>query len=401
MEAGMNIRNRIAAASRALGGPRTTTLLTLLAVLLLGVLASASAALAAAPVVTSVLPKSGPAGGGTSVTISGSGFTGASTVDFGTTPASFTVKSSSTIKAIAPAGSGTVDVTVTTPEGTSEGAPANAFTYIPLEPAVDSVFPNKGPVHGGQTITIKGTGFSEASAVDFGATPATSFEVRSTTLIKAVDPVGSGTVDVTVTGPLGVSMIGPSDQFTYVGSPPEVSQIAPTKGPAAGGNIVNVIGFFFTFASEVHFGSVPAESFTVESDNAIAAVAPPGTVGRVDVTVTTPYGTSSFEYCPRNRPCSVRDSYKYAEPTITGIGPSSGPVAGGTSVTVTGAGFGVGETATKFKFGGIAAVSADCASNTTCTVVSPPHAKPAVQDIRATIGGFTTPITAADKFTYE
>ena len=83
------------------------------------------------PVVTSVNPNNGQAAGGTSVSITGIGFTGATSVHFGATAAaSFTVNSDSHITATSPSGSGTVDVTVTTPAGTSTTSSADEFTYV-------------------------------------------------------------------------------------------------------------------------------------------------------------------------------------------------------------------------------------------------------------------------------
>ncbi len=75
---------------------------------------------APAPTVTGVSPTNGPAGGGTSVTVSGTGFTGATAVDFGATAGtSVNVISDTSLTVTAPAGTGTVHVTVTTPNGTS------------------------------------------------------------------------------------------------------------------------------------------------------------------------------------------------------------------------------------------------------------------------------------------
>ncbi len=85
------------------------------------------------PAVTSVSPDSGVLGGGTTVTITGTSFTGVSAVSFGRTAAtSFTVNSDTSITATAPsaAGVGTVDVTVTTPAGTSAPMPADQYSYI-------------------------------------------------------------------------------------------------------------------------------------------------------------------------------------------------------------------------------------------------------------------------------
>jgi alpha-tubulin suppressor-like RCC1 family protein len=89
--------------------------------------------------VTADTPNSGPSAGGTSVTISGSGFLGATAVKFGTVNAtSFVVNSDSSITAIAPAGVGTVDITVVTPRGTSAVSAADTFTFaaapVPILP---------------------------------------------------------------------------------------------------------------------------------------------------------------------------------------------------------------------------------------------------------------------------
>jgi len=81
-----------------------------------------------APTLTSVLPGQGPSPGGTSVTLTGTQLTTATIVMFGSAPAtSYTVLSDSSIVAVAPAGTGTVPVTVTTSGGTSNGL---AYTFV-------------------------------------------------------------------------------------------------------------------------------------------------------------------------------------------------------------------------------------------------------------------------------
>jgi IPT/TIG domain len=95
-----------------------------------GALAGRTGTGAAAPVVTAISPTSGSAGGGTRVTVTGSGFTGATSVRFGASSAStMTVVSDTQITTTSPAGSGTVDLTVVTPTGTSATSPADQFTY--------------------------------------------------------------------------------------------------------------------------------------------------------------------------------------------------------------------------------------------------------------------------------
>jgi hypothetical protein len=85
----------------------------------------------AAPCVTKLVPASGPAAGGTTVKLTGINFTGATAVKFGATAAaSFVVNSATSITAVAPAGSGSAKVTVTTPSGTSPANRIDTFKYI-------------------------------------------------------------------------------------------------------------------------------------------------------------------------------------------------------------------------------------------------------------------------------
>jgi hypothetical protein len=91
---------------------------------------AAATTTAPAPAVTGVSPNSGPAAGGTTVTITGANLTAATAVNFGSVAATgVTVNSSTSITATSPAGNGTMDVTVVTPAGTSTTSQADQFTY--------------------------------------------------------------------------------------------------------------------------------------------------------------------------------------------------------------------------------------------------------------------------------
>ncbi len=92
---------------------------------------------AATPTVTAVSPTSGTAAGGTSVTITGTGFTKAAKIAFGTTSITrFSVLSPTSITATSPPESaGVVNVTVTTLAGTSVTSTADQFTYTSLPPS--------------------------------------------------------------------------------------------------------------------------------------------------------------------------------------------------------------------------------------------------------------------------
>lgn len=78
-------------------------------------------------------------------------------------------------------------------------------------------------------MTVTGTGFTGATAVSFGGSPAASFTVNSATQITATAPAGSGTVNVTVTTPGGTSATGAGNQYRYVAAP-TISAISPTGG---------------------------------------------------------------------------------------------------------------------------------------------------------------------------
>jgi IPT/TIG domain len=340
------------------------------------------------PAVTGVSPTSGPAAGGTLVTITGTGFTGATAVDFRTTAAtSFTVVNDTTITADSPPGIGGVaDVTVTTPGGTSPTSPVDEFTYVIPSPAITGITPVSGPAAGGTLVTITGTAFTGATAVDFGATAATNITVVSDTQITADSSAGTGTVDVTVTtGAGGPSPTSPADQFTYF-APPAITSINPTAGPVAGGTVVTITGTGFTGATVVDFGTTPATSKTVTNDTHITATAPAGT-GTVDLTVTTPGGTSAT---------SSADQFTYAAvPAVSTISPAFGPAAGSTLVTITGSGF---TGATAVKFGTVAGTALTINSDTSITVKSPAGTAPV--DITVVAPGGTSGIVTADKFTY-
>ncbi|WP_228469243.1 IPT/TIG domain-containing protein [Paenibacillus sp. JNUCC31] len=251
----------------------------------------------AAPTIANVSPASGPTTGGTTVTLTGTNLTDATAVMFGATEAtSYTVNSATQITAIAPAGSaGTVDVTVTTPGGTSATSAADQYTYH-AAPTIASVSPASGPTTGGTTVTLTGTNLTDATAVMFGATEATSYTVNSATQITAIAPAGSaGTVDVTVTTLGGTSTTSAADQYTYIAAiaAPTIANVSPASGPTTGGTTVTLTGTNLTDATAVMFGATEATSYTVNSATQITAIAPAGSAGTVDVTVTTPGGTST------------------------------------------------------------------------------------------------------------
>ncbi|MFE2448284.1 IPT/TIG domain-containing protein, partial [Streptomyces sp. NPDC059426] len=128
--------------------------------------------------ISSVTPAAGSPGGGTLVTLTGSNFIQPSAVRFGPNLAtSFTVVSATQITAVAPPGNGTVQITVTTQGGTSNGV---AYSYAGA-PTLTGISPTTGPASGGTVVTLTGTNLLAATAVRFGTANATTFTVNSAT----------------------------------------------------------------------------------------------------------------------------------------------------------------------------------------------------------------------------
>jgi hypothetical protein len=200
----------------------------------------AALASSTSPTVSSVAPNTGTTAGGTPVIVTGTNFTGATAVKFGATAAvAFGVTDATHITATSPAGSGIVDVKVTTPSGTSANGAGDRFTYVappPPPPIVTGLGPTQGSASGGTSVTITGTNFTGATAVQFGTSAATSYTVNSATKITATSPGGRGTVDVTVTTAGGTSLTGVADRFTYLRESPAQSGAQPpvSRGGVAG-----------------------------------------------------------------------------------------------------------------------------------------------------------------------
>ncbi|NYG98611.1 hypothetical protein BJ979_001237 [Schumannella luteola] len=341
-----------------------------------------------APTTSNLAPATGPTAGGTNVTITGTGFSGATGVTFGgDAGTAFTIVSDTQITVASPAhAAGGVPVVVQHPDGAS--APIT-FTYTVATPVIGSITPNTGSTAGGDVVRITGTALGDASAVSFGGSAGTGITRVDADTIDVTTPAhAAGAVNVTVTTPGGTS--APlTGGFTFLQPAPQptIGGIAPLSGPTGGGTSVTITGTGFTGttgADAVTFGGTPATSYTVDSDTQITAVTPAHAAGAVDVAVTAPGGT-----------VTQTNGYSFRPgPAITGLTPASGPIAGGTSVTIIGSNL---TDAGAVSFGGVAATSFTVDSDTQITAVAPAHASGAVDVVVTTpFGG----ATSAGAFTY-
>ena len=293
-----------------------------------GIGALSAQAVGSPPTVTSVPSSGGSTAGGLTVTIIGTNFTNVQSVKFGSTPATlYTVDGDTQITATSPAGAvGTVDVTVTTLDGTSAISSADQFSYLP-QPTLTGLSPAFGPVAGGTVVTITGTDLTGAFLVSFGAT-IVPFTVNSPTSVTVTTPgpMSPGAIDVFVVTHGGGTDASAASKFTYALAP-AVTGVTPNSGSTSGGTPVTITGSAFTGATAVTFGSVAATDVVVVSATQITATAPEGT-GTVDVRVTAPGGTSAT---------SAADLFTYS-PVAT-LTLSSSSVDSGGTVTVSGSGF--------------------------------------------------------------
>ena len=138
-----------------------------------------------------------------------------------------------------------------------------------------------------------------------GAPPASAAFTRSganpvTSLLANQVSMGPGAGGISFPGIAGVDLLATYQAipalagvtFAYNLGTPAVTKVSPARGAATGGTTVHLKGASFAEVGSVRFGNAQATSFTVVSGTSITAVVPAGTLGSVDVTVSSPAGSS-------------------------------------------------------------------------------------------------------------
>jgi hypothetical protein len=149
--------------------------------------------------------------------------------------------------------------------------------------------------------------------------------------------------------------------------------ISPNQGSTGGGTPVTITGTNLSGTTAVRFGTKLATNVTNVSPTQVTALSPSG-AGSVGVTVTTPGGTSNpipFFYV--------------GAPFKSSLGPTSGTLAGGNTVTINGAGL---ATATGVSFGANTATPT-VISDTQLTVTVPAGAAAGPVGVSVTTAGGT------------
>ncbi len=364
--------------------------------------AAAFTYLAAGPTLSAISPASGPAAGGGTVTLTGSGFqasgAGTNTVTFGGAAASnVSVLSDTSLTCTVPAGTGGSSATVVLGNANGSASLVAGYRYHGL-PTISSISPPDGTSLGGTLVTVRGTGFVNDAAgvpqISFGGTPGGSVVVFDDGRVTCRVPSGTSgaVVPLTLTNANGTAQ-SPSD-FRYH-SRPTLTSITAASGPAAGGNRVTLAGSGFladgASVNIVSFGGISATGVSVLGDATIQCNVPAGTAGlAVQVTVANVNGTALL-------PSGYR---YYARPTLTAVAPANGPPDGGTSVTLTGSGFQLDAPGPNaLSFGGVAATAVVVQSDTQLTCVTP--AGPPSTAVDVVLTNANGSVTLFGGFTYD
>ncbi len=356
------------------------------------------------PTIGGINPAHGPIAGTQPVTISGTGFlAGQTSVTINgqlISPANVNVLSQISLTCTRPAGTiqDAVDVVVTTPGGSA--TLTDGYNYW-SPPTLGSTLPTGGVIGGLNTITLSGNNFVAGVGLTTvtigGVTAGTPNVLNLTTLTCVVNPQGppaAGAFPVVVTTPGGVS--AQVVNYTFYNAP-TFTGMTPVDGPDDGGTVVTLTGTNFvvgqTNATFGGAGTVPVT--TPDAGVTWNATAPVGTafVGPVNVTVTTPGGTTA-----------PRTFTYHANPTASLVSPNDGPNGGGTLVTITGANFATGAGLTTVTFGTNAPVAATTVAGdgSSLTVSTPNNLGPAGVALGVVVntpGGSTAPV--ANAFTYH
>ncbi len=320
-------------------------------------------------------------GSGASATITGS-------------PATTNASGAASVTATANGTAGGYNVTANAP-----GAAAVTFnlTNTTGGSGITGISPSSGSTAGGNPVTLTGTGFGTTAntqvLLDGTAIPAANITSVTATQIVYLTP-SHAAGDVTVTVKVGGVALAGSEPYTYTASSSSLTGINPSSGSIAGGNQVTLAGAGFgtTANTQVLIGGVaiPTARITSVTGTQIVYVAPAHAAGSVTVTVSVGGTTLAG---------SVPYQYVTSPPaTLTGITPSSGSTAGGTSVTLTGTGFGTTAT-TQVLLDGTAIPSANLTSVTGTQIVylTPAHAAGSVT-MTVTVSG--TPLAGSVTYTY-
>jgi hypothetical protein len=204
------------------------------------------------------------------------------------------------------------------PIGTVNGTSTCSTDAPPIPPAPSSLTVTTGPLAGGQSSVLRGTGLTGTTGITVGGNAATNLSVLSDTSVAFVTPSSGtpGAKDVMVTTPNGSATL--TGGFTYL-TAPTISSVQVTTGPRSGGTANRLTGTNLTGATEVKVGGVAAV-FTVESSTTISFTTPISSVsGAVNVFVKTNSGEATRSNAFTYLGAALNPTFETATPTADGF----------------------------------------------------------------------------------
>lgn len=344
-------------------------------------------------VITSVEPATGDVSGGTTLTIRGAGFAaGARFFIDGRAAIATSRVDAETLTGILPPGPfGAVDVHVVADGAT--GVAKDAFTYG-AAPRIDALQPTSGLAAGGTHVRLLGRGFDAGALVSFGGSDAAIADMASDgSWVEVTAPAGpaGSLADVTVASAFGEATARQAWAWQTAGADPYLlacTHAYPDAGPAAGGTTVELSCAGLHYGVEVAFGEATAEVLSTDpAASRLVVRAPPGGPGPTDITVTSPFAS-----------VVLADAFTWeAEPAlqVTGVDPAQGAVGGGTTVILSGHGFGLDSTV---RIGALEATAVTRLADGSLRAVTP-AGSPGAADVIVWSGGAETRLDGAFSYT--
>ena len=272
------------------------------------------------PSVVGIDPTHGPTSGGSAIQISATNYGDDPIVFIGSIACSVISWLGGTINAIVPVGEGKdLSVTVVTANGSASVA-NTLFSYDP--PTVATVKPSSGPALGGTELLIHGSNFGPNPAVLIGDNECELIQIDGDDLVCTA-PAGDG-AKLTITVIAGNQQATLDDAFSY--DVPSISSIAPNHGPTEGGLKLVIKGASFSHEASVTVGGHDCAILTTVDDQ-IECTLPAGAGNNLDVVVTINGQTAEGKF-------------NYDPPSISEIGPTTAPAAGGALINISGEDFG-------------------------------------------------------------
>ncbi len=157
---------------------------------------------------------------------------------------------------------------------------------------ISSVTPARGPVTGGQTVTVTGSGFAVGMSVTIGGAAVTPFSISATSFSFTTPREAAGMAQVQVTTSSGPSALTPADVYSY-GGVPVISALTPSAGPVTGGQVVRVTGSGFVAGMTATIGGTTVTPSSITA-SAFTFTAPAKSAGYDQVRVTNLAGASAL-----------------------------------------------------------------------------------------------------------